>query len=136
MTASETFTEAKFEELTQWQPYIDDDLMREIESDCQNNAHGINRRILLATMTMDGEKLFEACEKEPDAFFDGFKYSASTLGMYKRLVRLLDVGHNRLMLGLCGVDINQPDAPFSKQEFFDAIHEAKGEDDSNEETNN
>ncbi len=23
-----------------------------------------------------------------------------------------------------------------KQEFFDAIHEAKGEDDSNEETNN
>ncbi len=134
MTASEKITEAEFEELTPWQPYIDDDLMYEIESDCQNHSHGVNRRILIATMTMDSEKLFEVCEKKPDAFFDGFRYSASTLGMYKRLVRLFDVGHNCLMLGLCGVYFNQPDAPFSKQEFFDAIHEVKGEEDSNEET--
>ncbi len=50
MTASETITEAEFDELTQWQPYIDDDLMREIESDCQDHSHGVNRRILPAPM--------------------------------------------------------------------------------------
>ncbi len=76
MTALETVTEAELQELTQWQPYIDDDLMYEIESGCQDHSHGVNRRILLATMTMDSEKLFEACEKEPDAFSDGFRCSA------------------------------------------------------------
>ena len=116
------------EAISKWPAYMDDKLMYEIESDCQNNAHGVNRRVLLAVLTMDSEKLFEACEKSPEAFFDGFRSSAGTLGNLKRLVRLLDVGHNRLMIGLCGVDFNQPDAPFSKQEFFDAIHEAKGED--------
>ena len=50
---------------------------------------------------MDSEQLFKACEEESEAFFDGFRCSASTLGSLKRLARLLDVGHNRLMLGLC-----------------------------------
>jgi len=31
------------------------------------------------------------------------------------------------MAGLCGVDTDDPDVPFSKQEFFDAIAEAKDE---------
>ena len=42
-------------------------------------------------------------------------------------MRLLDIAHRRLMLGLFGVDWNAVDAPFSKQEFFDALREAKGE---------
>ena len=121
-------TEKEKLKFTEWPAYIDHDLMYEIESDCQDRTHGVNRRVLLATLTMDGEKMFKACEKEPEAFFDGFRASASTLGMLKRLVKLMDIGHNRLMLALCGVDFNQPDAPFSKQEFFDAIGEAKAED--------
>ena len=47
--------------------------------------------------------------------------------MYKRLVKLMDIGHHRLMLGLCGVDTDAPDAPFSKKEFFNAMDEAKDE---------
>ncbi len=77
---------------------------------------------------MDSEKIFDCCEKDAETFFEGFRCSASTLGMYKRIVNLLDMGHHRLMVGLFGVDTDAPDAPFSKKEFFDAIGEAKGED--------
>lgn len=73
---------------------------------------------------MDSEKLFGICESDPEAFFEGFRCSASTLGMYKRIVKLLDIGHHRLMAGLCGVD----DGPFSEEEFHAAIEEAKAED--------
>lgn len=48
--------------------------------------------------------------------------------MYKRLVKLLDIGHHRLMVGLCGVDLESPDAPFTQQQFLDAIKEAKATD--------
>lgn len=120
------------EEISRWPAYIDKDTMSEIEENCQDHSHGVNRRVLLAVLTMNSEKLIEACEKGPEALFAGFRCSASTLGHYKRLVRLLDVGHNRLMIGLCGVDWDAPDAPFSEKEFFDAIHEAKGEDKENE----
>ena len=122
--SEEQFVEA----LSQCPAYLDDKTMHEIEEHCQKHSHGVNRRMLLAVLTMDSEKLFEACETEAEAFFESFKCSAGTLGHYKRLVRLLDVGHNRLMIGLCTVDTDEPDAPFSNKEFFDAIHEAKGED--------
>ena len=115
-------------EIPEWPAMLNHEVMHEIESDFQDNSHGVNRRILLAILTMDSEKVFDACEKEPEAFFDGFRCSASSLGALKRLVRLLDFAHNRLMLGLCTVDIEAPTAPFSKKEFFDAIDEAKGED--------
>ncbi len=113
--------------LLDWPAYLERDLMEEIESDCQNHSHGVNRRCLLAILTMDSEKVFEACEESPEAFFDAFRSSASTLSMYKRLVKIMNVGHNRLMLGLCAVDTDAPDAPFSKKEFFDAIDQAKDE---------
>ena len=112
-----------------WPAFMDDELMYQIEDDCKDPKHGVNRRVLLAVLTMDSDKVFKACEEAPEAFFDGFRASASTLGNLKRLVRLLDIGHHRLMVGLCGVDTDAPDAPFSKQEFFDAIQDAKGEDD-------
>ncbi len=119
--------EAQVREVTEWPEYIDHDLMEEIESDCQDHSHRVNRRCLLAILTMDSEKMFEACEKSPEAFFDAFRCSASTLSMYKRLVKIMNVGHNRLMLGLCAVDTDAPAAPFSKKEFFDTIAEAKNE---------
>ena len=114
--------------LSEWPAYIDHDTLYEIESDFQDSVHDVNRRVLLTMLTMDSEKMFEACEKEPEAFFDGFRCSASTLGKLKRLVKMMDIGHHRLMLALCGVDFNQPDAPFTKTEFFDAIHEAEAKD--------
>ena len=58
--------------LMDWPALIEHDLLYEIEEDCQNPSHGINRRVLLATLTMDSEKLFEACEESPDTYFDGF----------------------------------------------------------------
>ncbi len=128
MTAAETITDTELSELMDWPALIEHDLLYEIEEDCQNPSHGVNRRILLATLTMDSEKLFEACEEAPDAYFDGFRCSASTLGMYKRLVKLMDIGHHRLMAGLCGVDTDDPDAPFTKKEFFAAMNEAEGKD--------
>jgi len=124
MSKSETITD---EQLTNWPAYIEHDLMEEIESDCQDYAHGVNRRSLLAILTMDSEKMFKACEESPEAFFATFRCSASTLSMYKRLVKIMNVGHNRLMMGLCAVDTDAPDTPFSKKEFFDAIAKAKDE---------
>jgi len=59
---------------------------------------------------------------------DAFQCSASTIAHYKRLLHLLEKAHARLMIGLCVVDTEAPDAPFTKKEFHDAIDEAKGED--------
>ena len=128
MSNSQPITDDELDELMEWPAYIDKELMYTIENDCQDHCHSVNRRVLLSVLTMDSEKVFEACENEPEAFFEGFRCSASTLGNLKRLVRLLDIAHNRLMLGLGGVDWNAADAPFSKQEFFDAMDEAKGKD--------
>ena len=125
----DSMTEDEFAEyMTEWPVYFDKKLMYSIENGCQEHAHGVNRRILLAILTMDSEKVFQACEEAPDVWIDAFKCSASTLGHYKRMVKILDVAHHRLMMGLCGVDFNAPDAPFSKKEFCGAIDEAKGED--------
>ena len=106
---------------------IDHDSMREIEGGIQNPAHRINRRCLLALMTQDNEALFELAESDFEGFFDGYRCMAQTLGMYKRLIRLLDIGHNRMMLALFGVDTDDPDAPFSKKDFDAAMEDAKGE---------
>ncbi len=122
-------TEDEFaDKVSKFSPLINDETMFTIEKSCQDQNDGINRRILLSVLTMDGEKLTEACETEAEAFFEAFRCSADTLGKYKRLVRLLDKGHHRLMVGLCSVDWDSPDAPFTESEFFDAITKAKGED--------
>ncbi|MCH8073907.1 MAG: hypothetical protein IIA09_18395 [Proteobacteria bacterium] len=128
MSNSQPITDDKLDELMEWPAYIDKDLMYTIENDCQEHCHSVNRRVLLSVLTMDSEKLFEACESVPEAYFEGFKCSASTLGSLKRLVRLLDIAHHRLMVGLCGVDFNAAEAPFSKQELDAAIKDAKGDD--------
>jgi len=130
MSSTQPITDDELDKLMEWPAYIDKELMYTIENDCQEHCHSVNRRVLLSVLTMDSEKLFEACESVPEAYFEGFKCSASTLGSLKRLVRLLDIAHHRLMLGLFGVDWDAAEAPFSKQEFLDGIREAKGEDDS------
>ena len=78
-------------------------------------------------MTLDNEALFEFCEKDFAGFFDTYQCLAQTLGAYKRLIRLLDVGHHRMMLALFGVDTDDDDAPFSKSEFDAATQDARGE---------
>ncbi len=128
MSNAQPITEQELDKLTEWPAYIDHELMYTIENDCQDHSHSVNRRVLLSVLTMDSENVFEACENEPEAFFEGFRCSASTLGNLKRLVRLLDIAHHRLMLGLFGVDWDAADAPYSKQELFDAIEDAKGKD--------
>ena len=128
MSNSQSITDDKFDELMEWPAYIDKELMYTIENDCQEHCHSVNRRVLLSVLTMGSEKLFEACDNAPEAYFEGFKCSASTLGSLKRLVRLLDIAHHRLMLGLFGVDRDAADAPYGKQELLDAIEDAKGKD--------
>ena len=89
---------------------------------------GQHRRMLLAMLTMNSEKLFEACEEAPETLFSAFEKSAVAVRQYRQLVELLETAHNRLMIGLCLVDTEAADAPFTKKEFHDAIDEAKGED--------
>jgi len=128
MSNSQSITDDKLDELMEWPAYIDKKLMYTIENDCQEHCHSVNRRVLLSVLTMDSEKLFEACDTAPGAYFEGFKCSASTLGSLKRLVHLLDIAHHRLMLGLFGIEMDASDAPFSKEQLFEAINEAKGDD--------
>lgn len=116
----------EIEELMTWPALIEDELMYEIEDDCQSPAFGQNRRILLSVLTMDSEKLFEACESSPEAFFKAFECSAPMVANLKELARILGIAHTRLMAGLCGVDMDAPDAPFTQKDFHDAIAEAKG----------
>ena len=111
-----------------WPAGIDHDVVPMIEAKFQESAHGVHRRILLALLTMNSEKLFKACKDEPEAMFDAFKCSASTIGTYRRVLSLMDSAHSRLMDALCGVDYEAPDAPFSKEEFHAAIDEARADD--------
>lgn len=112
------------DKMTNWPALMDLDAVDKIDSQWDNIYSRRSRRVLLSMLTMDSEELFGICESDPEAFFEGFRCSASTLGAYKRIVKLLDMGHHRLMAGLCGVD----DAPFSKEDFDAAIDEAKAED--------
>lgn len=121
---SEKFVDAMLE----WPAQFDDETLNEIDSKWDNISSRRSRRLLLSMLTMDSEKIFEMCEKDPELFFEGLRCSASTLGMYKHIVHLLDIGHHRLTIGLCGVDTDASDAPFSKEELFEAINGAKGDD--------
>ena len=113
MSASETITEAEFKELTPWQPYIDDDLMYEIESDCQDHSHGVNRRILIATMTMDSEHY-----QYENGFLDPGFYNGVTVPMirdYAPIWRDFGIGEGRPEFRR-EVDRILTDAPLSSNE--------------------
>ena len=112
------------DKMMNWPAYMDMDAVSEVDSKWDDISSRRSRRLLLSMLTMDSEKLFEICESDPETFFEGFQCSASTLGMYKRIVKLLDIGHHRLMAGLCSVG----DVPFSEEEFHAAAEEAKAED--------
>ena len=121
-------TDEDFSKIPEWPAGLTHEFMETIEEICQESNHGVNRRVLLALLTSDSEKLFKSCKEEPEAMFAAFECSASTVAMYKRLAALMNTAHMRLMVALCGVDSEAPDAPFSKEEFHAAIHEAKAED--------
>ena len=124
---SATITDGeRLDELTSWPAWMDGDTMDEIDFKWDDISSRRSRRLLLTMLTMDSEKLFEICEKDPETFFEGFRCSAATLGRYKQIVELLDIGHHRLLLGLFGFDMDDPDAPFTKEQIDEAISEAKG----------
>ncbi len=112
------------DEAMKFERIFDHDLMYRIEECCQSNAVGQHRRGLLGMLTMDSEKLFEACEAAPEAFFELFKLSAETVSEQKELADLLGKAHARLMIGLCGTDPDAPGAPFTKEEFLAAIEKS------------
>ncbi len=122
-------TDAEFvDAIPDWPAAFDKDRLYEIEDCCQEHSMGLHRRMLLTMLTMDSERLYEVCEEEPETYFELFEKSATSVRQYRQLQELLDAAHNRLMIALCGVDTEAVDAPFTKKEFHDAIHEAKGED--------
>ena len=121
------------DETINWPPGIDRDVIPMIEAKFEDHNNGVNRRILLALLTMNSEKLFKACEDDPEAMFEAFKCSASTIGTYQRVLSLMDSAHARLMVALCGLDYEAPGAPFSEEDLDTAIEEAKAED-ANEKT--
>ena len=125
-----TELEEEFNCTNKWPAAINKQQVENIESDMQNPAHGVHRRVLLMILSMHSEKLFEACEENPEVWFDAFQCAASTIGKLQSLVKMLSASHNRLMIGLSHVDTDAPDAPFSKQEFFDAIHEAEDKEET------
>ena len=42
---------------------------------------------------------------------------------------LTEIYIEALLAGLCGVDTDDPEAPFTKEQFSEAIKESRGEDD-------
>lgn len=109
-------------------PEFDNDRLFEIEACCTEHIMGQTRRSLLAILTLDSEALLDACEKEPEAFFDLFEKSADTVRRYRWLDELLSAAHSRLMIGLCSVDTSSDGAPFSKKAFHAAVTLATGEE--------
>ena len=69
---SETMTNAEFaDSISEWLAAFDHDVLYEIEKKCQHRSHGVNRRVLLATLTMDSEMIYEFVESNPEAQSDG-----------------------------------------------------------------
>lgn len=130
MNNGHPLTDETIHEITTWPAAFGDRTMKEIESKCQERSHGIHRRILLGVLTKDSEELEKASEEDPESFFEALKCSASTIAMYKRLVRLLESAHWRLAIVLAAVDMDAPDAPFSQRDYMHAMEVAKAEDDN------
>ncbi len=114
-----------------WPAAIDHELFYEIEECVGNPAVGVHRRGLLAILTMDSTKLIEACNENPEAFFDLFEKSAETVNDYYKLNNLLMAAHSRLAVGLSRVNIDTDDVPFTEEAFeaaVDAAHFAQRRD--------
>ncbi len=116
------------DEIPEWDSAITKQQIKDVESEFQNPAYGVNRRALLGILTLDSEKMFAMCEEDPECWFDAFRCTATSLGKMKALVEMLSKAHNRLMVALCGIDTDAPDAPFTKEQFLEAINDAKAED--------
>ena len=118
------------EKAMNFEPIFDKDTLYRIEECCQLSAVGQHRRMLLGVLTMDSDSVFEFCENEPEAAFEVFKKSAPMVSEQKELADLLGKAHARLMVGLCGVDSDLSDAPFTQEEFSFAVDESRAFDDA------
>ena len=87
--------------------------------------HGINRRIMLAMLTRSGEQLIEGVLAEPEAMLATYECSAGTVAYYSDIGHMLDAAQNRLMVALCGIDTDAPDAPFTQERLDKATDETE-----------
>ena len=125
-----TSEEEFLDSIATFEPAFDKATMEELESAVQDPQIGVHRRALLALMTMSSEKLFEACEKNPEAFFDVFRATGPTVAQAFAIHDTLSAAPVRLMIALCGVDFTADDAPFTEEEFQAAIQSAQPVPDS------
>ena len=109
------------------EPAITKDVMRDLEEHSQTAGatHGINRRIMLGILTRSGEELAEGVLAEPSAMLEAYQCSAGTVAYYSDIGHMLAAAQHRLMVALCGVDTDAPDAKFTQEQFDKAIDEAE-----------
>ncbi len=103
---------------------LEHEVLYEIEDNCQSSTHGQHRRFLLAILTMSSDKLYEACVESPETYFEILELTARTVYNIQDLARMVKAAHFRLMIGLCVVDTDAENAPFTKKGFMAAIDEA------------
>ncbi len=102
-------------------PMLTDSAMLDLEKHCQRTKHGISRRMLLGILTKTGEELIEAALAAPEAMLGVYEDSAATVAHYRDMGKFMEAAHTRMMLALCAVDTDVPDAPFTKERFSAAI---------------
>ncbi len=112
------------EQIPDFPALLEHEALYEIEDNCQSSTHGQHRRFLLAILTMSSDKLYEACVESPATYFEIFEITATTVYNIQDLARMVKAAHFRLMIGLCGVDTEAENAPFTKKDFMTAIDEA------------
>ena len=114
--AMSELTDEQAEELANFQPALTDEQAEEIEKACQRDR-GINRRMLLALLRLDGKKLQEGVKEAPAATFDVFECGVGYLNRLRDLEELMDAACVRLMISLCVLDWDSEEVPFTEEQF-------------------
>ena len=117
------------------EPAFDNDTMYTIEKHCQEagKKHGINRLILLAILTRTGEQLFEGALAAGEALIEAYECATGTVAHYRDMGKMLEAAHMRMMMALCAIDTDAPDAPFTQERFSAAIAAARAARDGDDE---
>jgi len=115
----------EFPEELKWGPLMTEDAMYELEKRCSDNGQGINRRLVLLISTSSADELLEKVAKNPGLYWDIFKTASDTMNFYRDLDKVIQCCHARLMTGLCAVDPDEDDAPFTREEFSKVVASTK-----------
>ncbi len=109
-------TEQQAEELANFSANLTMDQVWEVDKACQRDS-GVNRRVLLLTLTKDGKELQELAVEQPEVVFDMFKCGVDHLNRIQDLQELFDSACTRLMVSLCVLDWDSEDVPFTEEQF-------------------